>query len=270
MPSISISRSTAFVGVSALLLVLVVAGQRLAAIGAAGGAASGEASSSEVVALLEPVSAAAPTRLVVHVVGAVRRPGLYRLRDGSRVADAVARAGGPTRGANLGGLNLAAPLVDGTQVLVPARLHLAGPGEPASTDESSLASGTAGAVAEGQPVVGHGRAARRAPRGGASDRAEDSRLSRPARSHRLGRRARRDTRHRPGANRAAARPRDPVRDARRRLASVGETMFPPAFPRLEFARANSSLARAEPAPFLRTWGTSRFPTSLQPHGPNAP
>ncbi len=146
MPSISISRSTAFVGVSALLLVLVVAGPRLAAIGVAGGAASGEASSSEVVALLEPVSAAAPTRLVVHVVGAVRRPGLYRLRDGSRVADAVARAGGPTRGANLGGLNLAATLVDGTQVLVPARLHLAGPGEPVSTDESSLASGTAGAA----------------------------------------------------------------------------------------------------------------------------
>ncbi len=58
-------------------------------------------------------------KLVVHVAGAVREPGLYRLRDGSRVADALARAGGATRKANLEAVNLAAPLVDGEQVLVP-------------------------------------------------------------------------------------------------------------------------------------------------------
>ena len=57
----------------------------------------------------------------MHVVGAVRRPGLYRLRDGTRIADAVARAGGATRSADLALVNLAAPLADGAQVLVPRR-----------------------------------------------------------------------------------------------------------------------------------------------------
>jgi competence protein ComEA len=59
--------------------------------------------------------------LVVHVAGAVRRPGVYRLRAGSRVADAVRRAGGARRRADLGAVHLAAELQDGRQVLVPLR-----------------------------------------------------------------------------------------------------------------------------------------------------
>jgi len=59
--------------------------------------------------------------LVVHVAGAVRRPGVYRLRAGARVADAVERAGGARRRADLGAVNLAAELQDGRQVLVPLR-----------------------------------------------------------------------------------------------------------------------------------------------------
>ena len=60
-------------------------------------------------------------RVVVDVVGAVRRPGLYRLDQGSRIADAVARAGGATGKADLAQVNLAAPLADGEQVVVPKR-----------------------------------------------------------------------------------------------------------------------------------------------------
>ncbi|HZT44620.1 MAG TPA: ComEA family DNA-binding protein [Gaiellaceae bacterium] len=66
--------------------------------------------------------ASSPSRPVVYVVGAVRRPGLYRLPAGSRVADAVSRAGGLTRKADPAGVNLAAPVADGEQLVVPARL----------------------------------------------------------------------------------------------------------------------------------------------------
>jgi competence protein ComEA len=61
------------------------------------------------------------SRLTVHVAGAVRRPGVYRLVGGARVVDAVRRAGGARRGADLSALNLAAKLEDGRQVLVPRR-----------------------------------------------------------------------------------------------------------------------------------------------------
>jgi competence protein ComEA len=76
-------------------------------------------------------------RVVVDVVGAVRRPGLYRLEQGSRIADAVARAGGATRKADLALINLAAPLADGEQVVVPKR-------------------GTPGAAASGGAAAGPG------------------------------------------------------------------------------------------------------------------
>jgi competence protein ComEA len=59
--------------------------------------------------------------IYVHVAGAVRRPGLVRLPAGSRVAVALERAGGPRRRADLSGVNLAAQLEDGQQVLVPVR-----------------------------------------------------------------------------------------------------------------------------------------------------
>ena len=66
-------------------------------------------------------TSAARATICVNVVGAVRRPGLYRLREGSRVATALARAGGATRRAQMELVNLAALVSDGEQIVVPRR-----------------------------------------------------------------------------------------------------------------------------------------------------
>ena len=63
--------------------------------------------------------------IVVHVVGAVREPGVIELPLGSRVVDAIAAARGPTDDAALAGVNLARELVDGEQLLVPTAEQLA-------------------------------------------------------------------------------------------------------------------------------------------------
>ena len=64
-------------------------------------------------------AAEADGELYVHVAGAVRRPGLVRLRPGTRVAAALERVGGPTARADLTLVNLAAPVQDGQQIVVP-------------------------------------------------------------------------------------------------------------------------------------------------------
>ena len=66
-----------------------------------------------------PVDGGSGRDVVVHVAGAVRDPGVYRLPTSSRVTDAVERAGGATRPAGVQGINLAAVLADGQQVVVP-------------------------------------------------------------------------------------------------------------------------------------------------------
>jgi len=63
---------------------------------------------------------AEPEEIVVHVVGEVNRPGVYRLRPGDRIADAVKAAGGFTSRANVESVNLAALLADGRQIVVAA------------------------------------------------------------------------------------------------------------------------------------------------------
>ncbi len=105
----------------------------------------------------EPVASRAPTgegaapftveegdgALVVHVAGEVRDPGVYRLPVGSRVTDAVERAGGSSPRAATDAINLAARLADGQQVVLPASQ---GPG--------SVASPAAGAATEGPISLG--------------------------------------------------------------------------------------------------------------------
>lgn len=65
-----------------------------------------------------PVSPS-PVALIVDVAGWVRRPGVYEFVEGDRVIDALEAAGGPRKGALTTSLNLAAPLTDGQQILVP-------------------------------------------------------------------------------------------------------------------------------------------------------
>jgi competence protein ComEA len=98
---------------------------------------------------------AAGRLVVVDVAGAVRRPGLYRLLQGARVADAVARAGGLTPHADSTLINLAAPLADGEQVLVSAQgggaAAAAGGGAPSAPVHLNSASAD---VLDGLPGVG--------------------------------------------------------------------------------------------------------------------
>jgi competence protein ComEA len=86
-----------------------------------------------------PTASASPaTVILVDVAGWVRRPGVYEFAEGARVIDAIDAAGGARPGAVLSSLNLAAPLVDGTQVLVPKE------SESAPTTETGT--GTSGAT----------------------------------------------------------------------------------------------------------------------------
>lgn len=87
-------------------------------------------------------SGGAAGSLYVHVAGAVRRPGLYRVRAGTRVAGAIARAGGGRPRANLSGVNLAARLEDGQQVVVPGP----GAGAVGGTGATGAAAGAPGAA----------------------------------------------------------------------------------------------------------------------------
>jgi competence protein ComEA len=99
---------------------------------------------------LERAAPAARPPVVVHVVGAVRRPGLYRLKDGARVADALTRAGGATAKADLALVNLAAPVADGAQIIVPDQAPAAAP--PASSEAPGASAASAAPAGPGGVV----------------------------------------------------------------------------------------------------------------------
>ena len=143
--------------------------------------------------------------VVVDVTGAVERPGVYRLPAGSRVDDAVKRAGGASGKAELDSLNLAARLADGQQVVVPERRAAGGAG----ADRRRRADGAGrGAGAEEGPIsLAHrdrGRT-RHDRRDRPGHRRRHHRIPRRTRRPLLGRSARPDLRDRPGDDGSAAR-----------------------------------------------------------------
>jgi len=132
---------------AALAVVLLLLGAR--ALRSETGAPS-EAAGSPLAS--EPVGAGGPGPasgdVVVHVSGAVRDPGVYRLPAGSRVEQAVERAGGASPAATPDAINLAARLADGQQVVVPSRRGTAAAGAAVEDGPISLGSATADQLEE--------------------------------------------------------------------------------------------------------------------------
>jgi competence protein ComEA len=125
MPEISRAQLVAYAAFAVLVIALGVrfmhrqqpapAAPGTSAAGASASDAGGRSTSA--VRIERPAAAAA----TVHVAGAVRRPGVYRLPAGARVQDAVRRAGGARPRGDVNAINLAAKVVDGQQVVVPSR-----------------------------------------------------------------------------------------------------------------------------------------------------
>jgi competence protein ComEA len=112
-----------------------------------------------------PVIERAPrSRTVVHVAGAVRRPGVYSFDADARVRDAIRRAGGAARGGDPNAINLAAKLADGQQVIVPRRAQAAaGAAAAGGSVGAAGGAGSASGASAGGGATGSG-----APAGGAT------------------------------------------------------------------------------------------------------
>lgn len=85
--------------------------------------------------------------VLVHVVGAVNNPGVFRLGEGSRIHQAVEAAGGAAPTAQLAALNMAAPVSDGMQIVVPTQEQAARP-----KDFPAVGAPVDGAPADGAPA----------------------------------------------------------------------------------------------------------------------
>jgi competence protein ComEA len=136
MPELSRSQVLVYGAVAIALLLVGVRAIRAEGDGAAESAAVASSASDSGGFSLK---SGGGSDIVVDVAGAVRRPGVYRLPAGARVVDAIERAGGAAGGALLEGINRAARLADGQQVMVPER----GP-------DGSIS--TAGVTAEDGPI----------------------------------------------------------------------------------------------------------------------
>ena len=156
MPEISRSQLVAYAAFAILVVALGVrfmhrqqpvaaaAGTPVPASGAPGGAE--RAPGDGAVRVARPAAAGS----VVHVAGAVRDPGVYRLPAGARVKDAVERAGGARPGGDVNAINLAAKVVDGQQIVVPSRVR--GGNAAGTVAPAADAGGAGGAAPAGPPV----------------------------------------------------------------------------------------------------------------------
>lgn len=153
----SLSRSQLVV-YGAVAVVLLLVGARWIRSGEASGTPAGDvsygdggsAASASGTAGGLSVDTQGGTDVVVDVAGAVADPGVYRLPAGSRVNDAVQRAGGATARAAVESINLAARLTDGQQVVVPEKAG----GSAATAAPSSAATGEqAGPINLGSATV---------------------------------------------------------------------------------------------------------------------
>jgi competence protein ComEA len=140
MPELSRSQLLAYAAVAIALL--LVGARAIRAQGEDGATRISTSSTSSEFSLKSSGGA----DIVIDVAGAVQRPGVYRLPAGARVIDAIERAGGPAAGAMLEGINRAARLTDGQQVMVPER----GPG---GTVASALSGAEDGPISLGSATV---------------------------------------------------------------------------------------------------------------------
>ncbi|RXZ71257.1 ComEA family DNA-binding protein [Agromyces albus] len=137
------------VGAAVVLFVVAVAVAAMLSFAASGGGGQERIDAVEVEATdaaghHASVEEVATTPLLVHVLGAVAKPGLVELAAGSRVVDAVAAAGGFTAEADPAGVNLARPVVDGEQLVVLAIGQVPPPGPAAGSGADSSGSATSG------------------------------------------------------------------------------------------------------------------------------
>jgi competence protein ComEA len=130
----------------AVAVALLLVGARAIAGERGGGSSSGAVGSFGSGPAGLEVSEQGGRDVVVHVAGAVQRPGVYRLPAGARVTDAVQRAGGGDARALLDQVNLAARLADGQQIVVPERV----PGAPAG---AAVAPESEGPISLGSATV---------------------------------------------------------------------------------------------------------------------
>jgi len=134
VPEIPRSQLAAYV---ALAVVIGLLGARYVRSADAGGAQAAQAPTHAV------TFSSGGRRAVVHVAGAVRHPGVYELAAGARVQDAVRRAGGPRRGANVDAVNLAARVADGQQIVVPSAAPAVVATDPGAAPSAPISLGSA-------------------------------------------------------------------------------------------------------------------------------